>query len=298
MNLTITAVLYSTFLWWFSTGVIFYLNARPSRTFRLSMLVGSALLVGAVYGFWVSASMQTVAGAYIAFSCGLLIWGWHTMSYYMGVITGPQRESCPENCSGLERFLLAIGTSLYHEIAIIATAIGLAWITWNEPNTIGLWTFVLLWGMHVSAKLNVFLGVRNLNVEFIPKRLRYLSTFFKEKPMNLLFPISVTAGTIITVALIQQASAADAGTMAAAGYVLMATLMALAVIEHWFMILPIPAEALWKWSIKPSGSDAKDSRKPGAVQTIRRDSASVNETLASAHKDTGNISGQSESAKA
>ncbi len=298
MDLTITAVLYSTFLWWFSTGVIFYLNARPSRTFRLSMLVGSALLVGAVYGFWVSASMETVAGAYIAFSCGLLIWGWHTMSYYMGVITGPQRESCPENCGGLERFLLAIGTSLYHEIAIIATAIGLAWITWNEPNTIGLWTFVLLWGMHVSAKLNVFLGVRNLNVEFIPKRLRYLSTFFKEKPMNLLFPISVTAGTIITVALIQQASAADADTMAAAGYVLMATLMALAVIEHWFMILPIPAEALWKWSIKQSGSDPEDSLKPGAVQTIRRDSASVNETRASAHKDTGTISASSESAKA
>jgi hypothetical protein len=38
------------------------------------------------------------------------------------------------------------------------------------------------------------------------------------------------------------------------GYVLIASLAALAVIEHWFMILPIPAETLWRWSLKASES--------------------------------------------
>lgn len=261
MQLTVSAILFATFLWWFSTGVVFYLNARPVRTFRWSMLGGSLLLVGAVYGIWASAGSETVAGAFTAFTCGLVIWGWHTMSYYMGVITGPRSEPCPADCGGFARFYLAIATSLYHELAIIATAALLAWLTWGQPNPFGLWTFLLLWGMHVSAKLNVFLGVRNLNVEFIPQRLAYLTSFFRHKPMNLLFPFSVTAGTLLTVMLVEQAIQADGSAFASAGFVLLATLAALAVIEHWFMILPIPAEALWRWSLEPARGDSETHRQ-------------------------------------
>lgn len=271
MQLTITAIGYATFLWWFSTGVIFFLNARPARTFRWSMLGGSILLMAALYGLQASARSETTGAAFIAFTCGLAIWGWHTMSYYMGMITGPRREACPADCRGLERFCLAVGTSLYHELAIIATIGLLVWLTWGQPNVFGLWTFILLWTMHVSAKLNVFLGVRNLNVEFIPKRLDYLTSFFRQKPMNLLFPFSVTSATIVTGFLVQEASAAGPGSFAAAGYVLLATLLALAVIEHWFMILPIPAEALWHWSLKPSSTDAgREAARPETTPRVSR----------------------------
>jgi len=44
------------------------------------------------------------------------------------------------------------------------------------------------------------------------------------------------------------------------GFVLLATLSALAVIEHWFMILPIPAEALWRWSLRPSKEPEQTTR--------------------------------------
>ncbi len=270
MDLTLGAVLFSTFLWWFSTGIIFYLNARPAWTFRWSMLGGTVVLAAALLGIQASADLATAAGAFCAFSCGLIIWGWHTMSYYMGVITGPVNTPCPADCSGLQRFLRAAGTGIYHELAIIATVVVLAALTWGQPNRIGLWTFVLLWGMHVSAKLNVFLGIRNLNAEFIPERLAYLTTYFRQKPMNLLFPFSVTAGTIVTLLLIQQALAAEPGSLPAVGYTLIAALAALAVIEHWFMILPIPAEALWRWSLKrssnqPATADLRSIRsQPGA----------------------------------
>ncbi len=250
MQLTLTAILYATFLWWFSTGIIFYLNARSPQTFRLSMLAGTGLLLAALYGIWFSAALESIAGVFIAFTCGLVIWGWHTMSYYMGIITGPRRLACPPDCQGGQRFLHALATSLYHELAIIATVILIAWLIRGQPNPIGLWTFILLWAMHVSAKLNVFLGVRNLNVEFIPQRLAYLTTYFRARPMNLLFPFSVTAGTLITILLIQQANAAAAGSASAVGLILLASLAALAVIEHWFMMLPIRAEALWRWSLK------------------------------------------------
>ena len=261
MTLTLTAIIYSAFLWWFSTGLIFYLNARPTSTFVWSMLGGTLLFCASLYGVWASATSETFVGACIAFSCGVIIWGWHTMSYYMGIITGPVRSACPENCGGLARFFRAVATMLYHELAIIATVAFLAWLTWQQPNQLALWTFVLLWIMQISAKLNVFFGVRNLNEEFIPQRLSYLTTYFRQKRMNLLFPFSVTAGTVATLLLIQQAMVADSGSFLATGYVLLATLMALAVIEHWFMILPIPAEALWRWSIK-SGSANTDKGEP------------------------------------
>jgi len=281
---TLGTIAFSTFLWWFSTGVIFYLNARPAHTFRWSMLGGTIVLAGALYGYWASASMTTVSGAFIAFSCGLVIWGWHTMSYYMGMITGPRRHPAPPDSRGIRRFVQAAATSIYHELAILSTVFVMAWISWNQPNQFGLWTFIALWVMHVSAKLNVFLGVRNLNTEFIPERLSYLTSFFSQKPMNLLFPFSVTAGTIFTMALIQQAGAADGDAFTKTGYVLLATLVALAVIEHWFMILPIPAEELWRWSLKPKEASATQANKTPTQSPRIADKADIPDSARPLHE--------------
>jgi putative photosynthetic complex assembly protein 2 len=249
---TIIAALYATFVWWFSTGVIFFFNARPRHTFRWTLGAASLVLGGALWGIWATATLATTTGALIAFTCGVLIWGWHTMSYYMGIVTGPRRRGCPRDCRGWRHFVHAVETGLYHELAIIATAVVLVALTWNAPNRYGLWTFLVLWGMHVSAKLNVFLGVRNLNKDFIPQHLSYLTSFFRRRSMNLLFPFSVTIGTLITAALVQAALAPEAGAFDRTGLVLLAALMALAVIEHWFMILPIPADVLWRWSLDPA----------------------------------------------
>jgi len=270
MQLMLTAIVFSTFLWWFSTGIIFYLNARPVHTFRWSMLAATLVLAAALYGLWTSAASTTVSSAFVSFSCGLLIWGWHTMSYYMGIVTGPRKAPCPASCSGWMRFVYAASTGLYHELAIIVTVILMAWLTWDQPNQVGLWSFILLWLMHVSAKLNVFLGVRNLNIEFIPKRLQYLTTYFRQAPMNLLFPFSVTAGTIITVLLTQQAMNAEAASFSEVGFILLASLLALAVIEHWFMILPIPAETLWRWSLNSSKSSAVSRPSSDTLSSSRR----------------------------
>ncbi len=49
--------------------------------------------------------------------------------------------------------------------------------------------------MNLSARLNLFLGVRNLHAEFLPDHLAYLVCYLKRAPMNRLFPVSVTLGT-------------------------------------------------------------------------------------------------------
>ena len=67
--------------------------------------------------------------------------------------------------------------------------------------------------------------------------------------MNLLFPISVTASTILTGMLIGNAAASDALPHEVAGSTFLATLMALAVLEHWFLVLPMPSAELWTWGL-------------------------------------------------
>jgi putative photosynthetic complex assembly protein 2 len=123
-------------------------------------------------------------------------------------------------------------------------------VSWGGANQVGVWTYAILWGMRVSAKLNLFLGVRNLNESFLPVHLRYLGSFFRIRDMNLLFPLSVTAGLILSVVLVQRAASPDPFTATALTFA--ATMMVLGVVEHWAMILPVPFAALWQWVQRPA----------------------------------------------
>ena len=241
---------YALFIWWFSTGVIMYLDGLPQKTFKWSILGATVLMVFSLLGVYASRNDASVAGAYCAFSCGLLAWGWQEISFYMGYVTGTRKQPCPEGCSGWKHFGHAIQTSLWHELAIIAMGIVIVALTWGSKNQIGMWTFMVLWWMHQSAKLNVFLGVRNLNEEFLPEHLQFLKSFLTKKPMNLLFPLSITISTVILVKLVQAAVQAHGSRFDAAGFCFLAMLMGLAIVEHWLLMLPLPAAALWGWSLK------------------------------------------------
>jgi hypothetical protein len=120
--------------------------------------------------------------------------------------------------------------------------------TWGAPNQVGVWTFVILWVMRLSSKLNVFLGVPNLTEEFLPDHLAYMKGFFRKRPMNGLFPVSVTASTV-PAALLAQAAASAPTPFEAASYTLLAALLALAIVEHWFLVLPISVVPLWRWGL-------------------------------------------------
>jgi putative photosynthetic complex assembly protein 2 len=108
--------------------------------------------------------------------------------------------------------------------------------------------------MHQSARLNVFLGVSNLNADFLPDHLDHIKSFFRDAPMNLLFPFSVTASTICAVLIGQRIGSYAADTFNATGYTLLITMMILAILEHWFLILPISVTRIWNnmwlWSTR------------------------------------------------
>ena len=242
--------LHALFIWWLATGLVIYLDGLPRRTFRWTMLGASLLLALALAGLAATAADRSLGGAYQAFTCGLLAWSWLEVSFYLGYVTGIRKQACPEGCSGWRHFGHAVQACLWHELAILAVAAAVLALTWGAPNQVGAWTFLVLWWMHQSARLNVFLGVRNLNEEFIPEHLAFLRSFFRKAPMNLLFPLSMTVSTVVATLLFRRAFAAGADPAAAAGYCFVATMMVLAILEHWFLVLPLPAAALWRWSLR------------------------------------------------
>ncbi|WP_404379777.1 putative photosynthetic complex assembly protein PuhE [Caenispirillum salinarum] len=252
MSNYVLPVLYGLFVWWASTVLIIYLDNLPKRTFKWSLLGATAVLGACLYGLYASAGDTSVTGAYVAFTCGVLAWGWQEISFYMGYVTGPRKQPCKEGCKGWAHFGHAIMTNLWHELAIIAAAGVVVALTWDAPNQVGLWTFLILWWMHQSAKLNVFLGVRNLNEEFLPEHLSFLKSYFTKKPMNLLFPVSVTISSIITYVLVMKAANAPTA-FEAVGFTFLAAFMALAVLEHWLLVLPLPTAGLWQPGLKARG---------------------------------------------
>lgn len=249
MSVYATPIFATLLIWWASTGVILYLDGLSRRTFGWSLAGATTLLLISFWGMSSTRGETSAASAYCAFCCGLMAWAWQLISYYMGFITGPNQSPCPTRLKGWSRFVAAVRTSLYHEIAIIICALALLGMSWGQPNRIALWTYLVLWWMHTSAKLNLFFGAPNLSEELLPAHLRYLVTYMRRRPMNLFFPISVTASTVVTVTFAQEALAATT-PFQLVGYTILATLMALAVLEHWFLVAPLHANALWSWGIK------------------------------------------------
>lgn len=246
--------LYALFVWWFATGAILYLDGLPRHTYRWSMLGATVLALAALIGLDRSADSATAAGAYCAFTCAIVVWGWVEISFLMGFVTGPRTTAAPPGCSEWQRFLFATQAIAYHELAILLAALVIAVLSSGAPNAVGVWTFLILWVMRLSAKLNLFLGVRNLGEEFLPDRLRYLRSFFVKRPMNLLFPISVTVATIAAAILWTEATAATATAFDRTGLALAASLLSLAILEHWFMVLPLPTAGLWSWGLRSRGT--------------------------------------------
>jgi putative photosynthetic complex assembly protein 2 len=241
---------FAAFVWYASTGVVLVLVRLRAPAMRHVMLSASVLAVAALFVLVTSAQGTTAADAYVAFLCAVVVWGWHELAFLCGWLTGPRRTACAHGCRGWPHFLHAVEAILWHELAIAATAALVVTVTWGAPNPTGALTFLLLWAMRASAKLNLFFGVRNLGLEFLPKRMRYLASFFRRRPMNALFPLSVTLPTAVAALVVEAALAPGVPEARATGLLLVAALLALAILEHWMLVLPMPITPLWQWAIR------------------------------------------------
>lgn len=262
------AGLFALFVWWFSTGAILWVVSRADRGGRLAyvdaVVLGLPFLALGCVGVHRSLGDPSVFGVYLGFLSAILIWGWIELAFLAGVITGPYARPCPAGVEGLQRFLRAWGTIAYSEMVLIAAALVLVLASQGEPNGFAMWTFLVLFAARVTAKLNVYLGVPNINEDFLPSPVRHLSTHFRKAPMNAFFPWSVTLLTFAVACWIERVVDAPPGSGEAVGFALLAALTALALFEHWMMVLPLPDAALWTWALPRATSAPTEAERLAA----------------------------------
>ncbi len=246
------AALIALFIWWFSTGTILLAvkyadRAGPRARINTTLIALPLMAVGAYGAYW-SQNQTDILGVYVAFLSALALWGWIELAFLTGVITGPNHLPLPAHVPEWERFIRAWGTIAYHEMLLTATLIGLGLLLWHAPNAFALWTFAVLFFARISAKLNLFFGVPRIHVDFLPDALSHLASHFRIARMNWLFPVSVTALTFAVACWLERLYAAQSlGEIT--GFALLTALTALAALEHWVMVLPIPDERLWRWML-------------------------------------------------
>ncbi len=247
-----TAALVALFIWWFSTGAILMVVKRAdlggAGAHLRAALLGLPLFGLGLYGFWVTLGDTSVAGIYLAFLSALAVWGWVELAFLTGIVAGPNRHPCPRGVPEWERFIRAWGTIAYHEMALVALLIGMGFLALAAPNGFGFWTFAVLFFARISAKLNLFFGVPRINVDFLPRPLSHLPSHFRIARLNWVYPISITALSFATACWLERLHAAP-DAAAVVGFALLAALTALALLEHWLMVLPLPDEKLWRWML-------------------------------------------------
>jgi putative photosynthetic complex assembly protein 2 len=240
-------LLFATVLWFVATGFVLWLDKLPSHTWPISITMATVASGFAMAGIIATAEETSPWAAYVAFACALVLWGWHELSFLMGFVTGPNRNPCPPDAKGWRRFRLAAATLIHHEVAMFACVIALMAVTWGKANQTATLTFLLLFVMRLSAKFNIFAGVPHLSTEMMPDHMRYLASYFRIAPPRWFFSLSVSGIAVLAAWLADKALSSQGGI--STGYALAFALVALAFIEHGFLVVPWQDTAIFRWAM-------------------------------------------------
>lgn len=263
--ITVLPLLYALFLWWATTGLIMAFYRSSLRVTRIVFVIATGMMLVALHLITLSARTTQLSSVYLAITGGIVVWGWLVASYYLNVVTGQRTaidklwRTCPASSRSVTgnrwqrllplRFRLAVRVTLYHELLTLGVALLLSFLTWSQPNRWGLWIFLALWIMHTSAKLNVFFGVRNFRVDFLPDHLHYLKNLLVRRPNNAFFPVSICVASSVALTLLYRAVSPQTGSGDAVGALLVATMITLGIVEHLMLVLPLPV-ALFGWGLR------------------------------------------------
>ncbi len=251
---------FAVLTWWLSTGVILWLIGLPKDTFKWTALAATAIVIVATIGLFSVRNETGIAAAYLGFAIGIALWAWHEVMFLLGYLSGPRKTPCPPNLGDWPRFVVSSQTVIYHELAIAIHASVLLALTYGAANQIAAWTFFLLWGMRLSAKLIIFFGAPNISDIFLPAHLAYLKSYFKKSSVSAFFPLAITLVTMATAVIIYHAAIAPSGSFQSLGLIMLGSLATLAVLEHWALVAPLPDAALWKWALRSSSPSESTTR--------------------------------------
>lgn len=236
--------------WWVATGLIIAMQ-RSGPTRASALIIASAL---AVLGFWElreNANDDSALGARRSFLGGAMLWGWVSVVFYGGYLTG-FHTIIPDLVSpSWAAVLPAIQATILNDVAALLIMGAVAMLLYGDRNKTGLWGLIIFWAVQQVAKLNVFLGVENPAGNFLPQHLAYLRQFFGPLENSRFLGASVTALTLVTVWTAWNGLRAPTEGKRQAG-ILYATILGLAVLE--IIVLGIPLESTpWDSFLKARG---------------------------------------------
>jgi len=250
LSTTLGACLFAVFCWWLGTGAILWLVRLPISTFRWSMFFLSFLLGLSLWTTSISMSSHSVLNAYIGFVSVIAMWSWHEMAFLTGWLAGPRRVALDPGLKLNRRFGQSVMALLYHEVALLFNFGVLLAMQQGRPNHVALCTFALLWCMRLSAKLNLFFGVPQVGAQYLPAHLRYIGSYFKSGGISPFFFFTMALSALVWWWMVWELKS---GAVAiSTGWVLLSSLLGLAIIEHLLMVIALPLQRLWGWAMKRS----------------------------------------------
>ncbi len=254
-------------IWFIATGLVAWADNRDARTFPKSLMIGGIGGIAGLLIILVVSQSVSVLGVYAAFVGALMVWGWHEIGFLTGAAAGPRREPASPGITGAKRFAEASATVIHHEVVLAITALVLISLSWSMPNQIGATVFVLLFGMRLSSKINIFVGVPNSSVEMLPPHLEYLKTYFGRNRMTWLLGGSIIAITGVALWFGSLALQAPVGSPEMVGASLLTTLCLLGALEHVFLALPFRDGMLWGWAFRGRAVAGSPAPSVSAIRT-------------------------------
>jgi putative photosynthetic complex assembly protein 2 len=263
--------LITVLVWWLSTGVVLLAARRcPAARRRSGGAWGAALTVSGGFGLaWWSAAHESVPAAIAGFAGAIIIWGWIEYAFLTGRVTGTHAQPCPPDAHGWQRFKLAAGTVIHHELVLAGSLCCLAAISFlgdgGAAHDTAFWTFAVLLVMRLSTKFNLFVGVSNFTDGFLPARLTYLKSYFGRPRTTVLMAVSLAGAAGLVWWWVDAAVSAPSGTASQFGAALVSVLAFLGLVEHGFLMMPVGEAALWRWA---TGGGAAISSRGGQPEPV------------------------------
>jgi putative photosynthetic complex assembly protein 2 len=208
----------------------------------LSFLLGLSLWTASI-----SMRSHSVLNAYIGFVSVIAMWSWHEMAFLTGWLTGPRRVVLDEGLNFQQRFVQSVQVLLHHELALVLNFGLLLVLQQGQPNHMALCTFALLWCMRLSAKLNLFFGVPFVGEQYLPVHLRYIGSYFKKAPITWCFYLTMGVSCLTWGWMVWEVQSGL--VLVNAAWVLLSSLLGLAIIEHLLMVFALPLQKLWGWAM-------------------------------------------------
>jgi putative photosynthetic complex assembly protein 2 len=264
-NLILEPSLIAMVSWWFGTGIILLLVRIPKQWFAVARGFWSLISIPALFCCHQSMQENSNANAYLGFISTIVLWGWHELTFLTGWISGSRKQSLEPHLNTWNRFKQSVQVVWHHELALFVNLMILLGMQIGHPNHTAICTFALLWLMRLSSKLNLFFGVPQVGEQYLPSQLAYMGSYFRKSEVGLFFYFTMSLSVLTWVGLVWQAH--EGQVAITSHWVLLASLLGLAIVEHVLMMIPLSLERVWGWALK-SDSNPVETNTSGNVGCV------------------------------